>query len=303
MKRVSLIGSGKVATHLGIALEDNGIVIEEVYSRNIKNAKTLARKFYDAKPTTQLNFSKSIAEVFIIAVADNAIQEIADNIILPNKKAILVHTSGGTPLEVLGGRTLYTGVFYPFQTFSLEKKINFKEIPICIDATAKVALDKLAKLAEVLTPKVIHLNSEERKKLHISAVFACNFTNYLFDISSQLIESSGLSFLDLKHLVQETVEKAFTLKRPLEGQTGPAIRNDFKTIKRHLDSLEEISFQYKDIYELITDAIQNKEGHYINANELKRLEEIEEQRQLQEQLNDMGDALSQEDEDYLDLEE
>lgn len=303
MKRVTLIGSGKVATHLGVALEDHGIVIEEVYSRNIRHAKRLAGKFYDAKATTSLDFSNSIAEVFIIAVADNAIQEIGDHIKLPNHNAILVHTSGGTPLEVLGGSTLYTGVFYPLQTFSYEKEIDFSKIPICIDATAKTALDKLAILAEKLTPKVYHLNSEERKSLHIAAVYACNFTNYLLEISSNLTENSGLEFNDLRHLVQETVDKAFTLKSPIEGQTGPAIRRDYKTIKRHIDGLSAFPTHYKEIYEHITDAIQEEEGQYISAEEMKKQEEILEQERLSEELKQMGNVLSQEDEDYLDLEE
>lgn len=303
MKRVTLIGSGKVATHLGVALEDCGIVIEEVYSRNIRHAKRLASKFYDAKPTTSLDFSNSIAEVFIIAVADNAIQEVGDTIKLPNLDAILVHTSGGTPLEVLGGSTLYTGVFYPLQTFSFEKKIDFSNIPICIDATAKTALDKLAILAENLTPKVYHLNSNERKNLHIAAVYACNFTNYLLDISATLTESSGLEFKDLQHLVQETVDKAFTLNKPIEGQTGPAIRKDFKTIKRHIDSLSHFPPYYKEIYEHITDAIQKEKGHYINALEIKKREEIVEYEKLNEELKQMGNALTQDDDEYLDLEE
>ncbi|KXX71046.1 Rossmann-like and DUF2520 domain-containing protein [Flammeovirga sp. SJP92] len=303
MMRVSLIGSGKVATHLGTALEDKGVVIEEVYSRNKKHAKKLARKFYDAHPTDQLDFSNSISEIFIIAVADNAIQEVADSIKLPNHKVILVHTSGGTPLEVLSGSTLYTGVFYPLQTFSFEKKIKFSEVPICIDATSKSALDQLALLAETLTPKVFHLNSEERKRLHIAAVFACNFTNYLLETSSQIIETSGLSFQELKPLVQETIDKAFSLPSPIEGQTGPAIRHDYKTIKRHLDALENDSQEYKYLYEHLTDVIQKNEGQYVNAEVVKKLKELEEQKGLQEHLNDMGEALSQEDEDYLDLEE
>ncbi|NME69099.1 Rossmann-like and DUF2520 domain-containing protein [Flammeovirga aprica] len=303
MMRVTLIGSGRVATHLGTALEDKGVVIEEVYSRNKKHAKKLAKKFYDASPTDELDFTNSIAEIFIIAVADNAIQDVADNIKLPNHKAILVHTSGGTPLEVLSGSTLYTGVFYPLQTFSFEKKIKFSEVPICIDATAKTALDQLALLAEILTPKVFHLNSDERKRLHISAVFACNFTNYLMEVSSQIIETSGLSFHELQPLVQETVDKAFSLPSPIEGQTGPAVRHDHKTIKRHLDTLEEDNPKFKYLYEHLTDAIQENKGQYVNAEVIKKLEELEEQEHLQEQLNEMGNSLSEEDEDYLDLEE
>ncbi|MBD0402261.1 Rossmann-like and DUF2520 domain-containing protein [Flammeovirga sp. EKP202] len=303
MMRVTLIGSGRVATHLGTVLEDKGVVIEEVYSRNKKNAKKLAKKFYDARPTDQLDFSDSIAEIFIIAVADNAIQEVADTIKLPNHKAILVHTSGATPLEVLSGSTLYTGVFYPLQTFSFGKKIKFSEVPICIDATAKTALDQLAQLAEVITPKVFHLNSEERKRLHIAAVFACNFTNYLLEVSSQIIETSGLSFQELQPLVQETIDKAFSLPSPIDGQTGPAVRHDHKTIKRHLDVLSLESDEYKYLYEHFTDILQNKKGQYVNAEMIKKLHELEEQKDLQAQLNDMGDTLSQEDEDYLDLEE
>ncbi|NLR93731.1 MULTISPECIES: Rossmann-like and DUF2520 domain-containing protein [Flammeovirga] len=277
MKRVTLIGAGKVASHLGLALEDQGIVIEEVYSRDLRNAKRLARQFYDARPTDQLNFSNSIAEVFLIAVTDNVIDEIARNIILPNRKAILAHTSGATPMEVLAEATPSIGVFYPLQTFSHDKTVDFKEVPICIDGTSEKTLDVLAEIAVKLTPKVYHLNSEERKKLHISAVFACNFTNHLLEMSSQLAEHAGMKLSDLKHLVDETIEKAFALPSPKDGQTGPAIRRDYKTIKRHQKELEKEFPEMLTTYNVLSDSIMEQEGRYKTAEQIR--EEIIEEHQ------------------------
>ncbi|AZQ65396.1 DUF2520 domain-containing protein [Flammeovirga pectinis] len=301
MKRVTLIGAGKVATHLGTALEDNGIIIQEVFSRDIKKARSLARRFYDARPTDSLNFKSSYSEVFIIAVSDNAISDVAEQIVLPNHNAILAHTSGATPLESLAGSSLYTGIFYPLQTFSFDKTVDFSQIPVCIDATTKGALDRLAELAHRLTPKVFHLTNEERKKLHISAVFACNFTNYLMEVSSQMADEAGMAFQDLKHLVDETIEKAFTLEAPIDGQTGPAIRKDIKTIKRHQESLTTTHPNFLPIYQMMTDAIQGKVGQYKTAHEVE-IDRLEKERLLiEEQIEKerAASGLSQEDEDYI----
>ncbi|OHX64232.1 Rossmann-like and DUF2520 domain-containing protein [Flammeovirga pacifica] len=280
MKNVTIIGSGRVATHLGIALEDKGAIIHEVYSRHLKNAKVLAKKFYDAVSVDHLDFSKSEAEIFIIAVSDTAIEEVAKDIILPKHRCILVHTSGATPMEVLANYHVLTGVFYPLQTFSMEKKVDFKQVPLCIDGTSKSVLDVLASLAVRITPKVYHINSEERKKLHISAVFACNFTNHLLEVSSQLVKNAGLELNDLKHLVNETVDKAFSLPTPKDGQTGPAVRGDVKTIHRHEKELQKDFPEFLSMYQLMTDAIMQKQGNYISADQIlafdQESDEIEE---------------------------
>ncbi|MBB3699261.1 DUF2520 domain-containing protein [Flammeovirga yaeyamensis] len=268
MKNISLIGSGKVATHLGLALEDKGAIIHEVYSRNLKHAKKLSKNFYDAIPTDSLDFTKSEAEIFIIAVSDGAIEEICKQIELPKHRCILAHTSGATPMEILAQAHVLTGVFYPLQTFSFDKEVDFKKVPLCIDGTSQSVLDNLAALAMRITPKVFHINSEERKKLHLSAVFACNFTNHLLEVSSQLVKNAGLELNDLKHLIYETVDKAFAVDSPKDGQTGPAIRGDKKTILKHEKELQKDFPEFLGMYQLMTDAIMEKQGNYITADQI-----------------------------------
>lgn len=254
IKKISIIGAGNVGTHLATALEDRGFEIIDVYSRNINNAKKLARKLYDAKATDQLDFSRSEAELFIISVADQAIHHVSDHLVLPSSKAIVVHTSGSIPLNHLANAGLRTGIFYPLQTFSKEKKVKFSEINFCIHSLSQTVMDLLAEVAYTLSTKVYHINDEERKILHVSAVFACNFSNYMLTISKDILEKHQMDFKWMESLIKETMEKSLTIG-PKESQTGPAKRNDTPTIDKHLQLLSEMHPEYHKIYEVMTESI------------------------------------------------
>ncbi|MEH0154288.1 Rossmann-like and DUF2520 domain-containing protein [Limibacter armeniacum] len=253
IQNVTLVGAGNVAWHLGAALEDAGLVVDVVYSRNYSNAKALAERLYDAVPTDSLDFSESKSELFILMVSDNVVQQVAEEMTLPSSGAIVVHTSGAVPLEALANAGLYVGVFYPLQTFSKGKKVDFSKISICIDSKSERILDMLAEMAYKLSKKVYHLNSEERRKLHVAAVFACNFTNHMMTIAQEVMESNGMHFEMLEPLVRETVDKAFAIG-PDKSQTGPAIRGDSKTIGKHLEELDGKA-RYQEIYKLVSESI------------------------------------------------
>lgn len=254
--RVSFIGSGNVAWHLAPELDNHGYFVSEVYSKNPANAQKLIGKLYNASLKSDLDFSNSHSMVFIIAVTDDSIVEIAREIVLPDE-AILVHTSGGQSLDVLDfAATENIGVFYPLQTFSKNKKIAFTNIPICIETRNDYTKDLLNTIGKKISNKVIYIDEEERKILHIAAVFACNFTNHMLTLSQVLTKSKDLDFDILKPLIVETIEKALDIG-PDQAQTGPALRNDFQTIQNHLADLEDHN-DLRSVYNLITQHIINR---------------------------------------------
>lgn len=252
---ISIIGSGNVAWHLSQALENAGHHIHEIYSRNIKNARTLTGKLYSAEVAPSLDFSESEASIFIVAVSDDAIEEVASEIILPGN-ATLVHTSGSCPMDLFESISNHYGVFYPFQSFNKAKKVRFKDIPILIEASDKGTVKFLEKLGRSISSRVEIMNSEKRNALHLSAVFASNFTNHLLTISKQLAKAKKIDFSLLEPLIIETMNKSLELG-PENAQTGPAARGDLKILDQHLALLEE-SPALHEIYKIISQDILDR---------------------------------------------
>jgi predicted short-subunit dehydrogenase-like oxidoreductase (DUF2520 family) len=250
---VSLIGSGNVAWHLSQALEKAGHQVREIYSRGTEHAEKVADKLYDAQVVTTLDFSESTSTIFLLCVSDDAIGGVADQIILPDEDAILCHTSGSQPLEVLAGR-LHTGVFYPLQTFSKSRRVDVGNVPFCIEASDGETENTLVDLAQSLSQTVYLVNSQERRTLHIGAVFAGNFTNHLLALAQQLLSQEGLEFDLLKPLIRETVEKALEAPDPAAVQTGPAVRRDYQVINAHLDYLQHMPHRQA-LYKILSDSI------------------------------------------------
>lgn len=253
MINISFIGSGNVAWHLAPELENAGHKVAEVYSRNIANAKALTKRLYEAEPTVDLDFSQSRSSLFIISVADDAIEEISKELILP-EKATVAHTSGSKSLNILGYLpTENIGVFYPLQTFSKNKRLVFKDIPILIEAENKETSSLLTKLGKGISKDVRIVNSNDRKALHVSAVFACNFTNHMFSIAQSVLEEKQLDFELLKPLITETINKSLALG-PANVQTGPAKRHDIELLENHLQYLADQP-AYAEIYQIISQQI------------------------------------------------
>lgn len=228
--KVTIIGNGNVASHLTNAfLKADDIEATQLNSRT---------------------FTKTpFADVTIIAVSDDAISTVSSKI---KTKNLVVHTSGSVALDSLQNKG-NKGVFYLLQTFSTNKKVDFSEIPFCLEATNQKDLNLLEKLAKSIGKKVYHINSEQRKNLHIAAVFVNNFVNHLYKVGNDICTEHHIPFDILQPLIKETANKIESLS-PENAQTGPAKRNDQQTIKNHLDLLNT---DQKKIYKMLTESISS----------------------------------------------
>ena len=250
---VVFIGSGNVATQLGLALKNKGVIIKQVYSKSLTNAETLAKKL-DAEATSDILDIYMEADFYFYALKDTALRSVLKKIDIPT--GIQVHTGGTISIREFQGFSSRFGVFYPLQTFSVNKPVDFSNIPICIEACNQDVQDKLTDLAALISERVVLLNSEARRKVHLAAVYACNFTNYMYDIASQILENSGIPFDIMYPLISETAEKVKTMK-PHSAQTGPALRMDETTIDKHLNMLNK-SRDFKNIYKVLTKSIHKR---------------------------------------------
>lgn len=251
IQTVVMIGAGNLATQLAQSLHENGITVKQVYSRTIGSAQKLAQKV-NARFTNKLTELEKNADLFLVAVKDSAIQEILENIRL-DENQLIAHTAGSIPMDILNGFTLNYGVFYPLQTFSKNRKVEFTDIPICIEANHPSNLVKLQFVAERLSNTVRQINSEERKTLHLAAVFANNFVNHFYALSAEILQDKKLKFDLLKPLIHETAAKIATMQ-PAEAQTGPARRNDQTIIQEHLKMLHNKP-ELRKIYSFVTESI------------------------------------------------
>jgi len=254
MISIVILGSGNVAGHLfDVFSGREEIRVLQVWGRN----KAHLSYFRDRVAISDDSAELLEADLYIIAVSDDAVPEVARTLV--GKKGLVVHTSGSVSLDALGNNDR-RGVFYPLQSFSKGIKIDFKSVPICIEAENKKDLELLLKLAGSISDHVREISSDQRRSLHLAAVFVNNFTNHLFQIGNQICEEHGLSFGILLPLIGETVQKLNQLT-PYDAQTGPARRNDRKTMENHLHQLENKN--YKDIYALLSKSISEKYGQKL----------------------------------------
>lgn len=246
MIRVSIIGSGNVAQHLIVAFsKTTDIELVQVFAR-----KDAAVAHLTSPDKIYTNFNDIIAaDLFIIAITDDAITEVSAAI--PFSNELVVHTSGSVSIEAIDNKNR-PGVFYPLQTFSKSKEVDFKTIPICIETKNEKDFQILEKVAKSISNTVYKINSEQRKALHIAAVFVCNFVNHLYQIGNNICIENDLPFDILKPLIQETANKILTLS-PNQAQTGPAKRKDTQTINAHLSFLSDEN--QKEIYKMLTKSI------------------------------------------------
>ncbi len=250
---VSFIGAGNLAWHLAPALDNTDFPVKEVFSQHRKNAAALAERLYQAEVKSSLDFSLSPSRVFIIAVSDDAIQELAQDLVLP-ENAIVAHTSGSQPLSILGYTgTPNIGVLYPLQTFSKVQKVDFRDVPFFIESENEATENILIALAKSITKKVQRISSEKRKALHVSAVFASNFTNHMLSIATELMHRYGLDPQLLKPLIAETINKSLSIGAE-KAQTGPARRGDLEILDKHIAFLQ-YDEQVAEIYRVISQHI------------------------------------------------
>jgi predicted short-subunit dehydrogenase-like oxidoreductase (DUF2520 family) len=252
IKSISFIGSGNVATHLAYNFFNNGFTINEIFSKSKENAEYLASKT-NALASNSINQINTISDIYIISIKDDVINDVIRE--LPFKNKLIVHTSGSTPMSILKDFDNY-GIFYPLQTFSKEKNVNMAEVPFCIEASNNNIQQLLLDLGKTISKNVCLINSEQRKKLHLAAVFACNFTNYMYQIANDITSENNVDFNILRPLILETAKK-IQENSPASMQTGPAIRNDEEVINNHLEQLAN-SKSYQEIYKIITKSIIKK---------------------------------------------
>ena len=251
-ERIALIGAGNVATCMGIALQQAGWEIAQVYSRTEASASELAQRL-QVPYVTSVEEVCMDADVYIVAVKDDALPELVPELV-KGRCGLFVHTAGSVPMNVWENHAPNYGVLYPMQTFSKQKPVDFRSVSFFLEGDGVETLVMLRKLACSLSENVYNVTSEQRTYLHMAAVFACNFTNHMYALSAHLLEKHGLPFEAMLPLIDEAARKVHAMP-PVEAQTGPAVRRDAKVLDKHLQMLAE-SPKLKEMYEMISNSIQ-----------------------------------------------
>lgn len=249
-QKICFIGAGNLATHLSAALQKQGANIIEVFSRTEDSAKQLALKL-GARYTTNPESISSEADMYVVALKDSVMDEVLSKFCVKNQ--LLVHCSGSLPLSVLEKYSNNIGVIYPLQSFSKHRYLNFSTIPVFIEANSVANQNSLLNLAKGISNDVSVLNSQKRKKMHIAAVFACNFVNHMYALAEEFLGSSNIPFDVVKPLLLETAQKVME-HRPKEVQTGPAVRFDENIINDHLNELQSFP-KHQELYHSISKSI------------------------------------------------
>ncbi|MFN2262361.1 MAG: Rossmann-like and DUF2520 domain-containing protein [Psychroflexus sp.] len=244
MLNIVILGAGNVATHLFKAFETTeSAKVIQVFNHRIESLSFFKNR---VDICTEINNLKD-ADVYLLCLKDDVIEDYAK--LLKHKKALIAHTSGSFPLLQ---NIENSGVFYPLQTFSKHAELDYKNIPFCLESNTDSGLEILKNLAESVSTQVFEIDSKQRQSLHLAAVFVNNFTNHLYAIGEEICRKDNIPFDILKALILETAQKIQT-QSPKLAQTGPAARQDFKTINRHLSQISDDNI--KTIYQLFTNAI------------------------------------------------
>lgn len=254
--RISIVGSGRVATHFAKALSKQHHIVQ-IYSRDLNNAQRLAQQV-SAQAIDAVHCIEPAIDLLIIAVSDQAIAQVIQTIHSQLSDVLIVHTSGSTNLNILTEHHVKSGVFYPLQTFSFEREVDWQNTPLFIETALQEDLSTLTTLANSLSNQVYPYNSAQRLSLHLAGVFACNFTNYCYDMAKQVVDAQQVDFNLLYPLILETAKKA-TQNDPETMQTGPARRGDVNILDMHQHMLQDMGREdLKDAYTLLSQQIQKK---------------------------------------------
>lgn len=259
--RIVFIGSGNLATHLSQALCKSGEDVVQVYSRTLDNAKLLADKLSsigsdgsaNAIPATDdVNAIIPDADAYIFSLKDDALPVVARQLNCTNPDAVFIHTAGSVSLNVFEGIATHYAVLYPMQTFSKQKDVDFSVIPCFIEGSDEFSLNVSRTLAAKVSNRIEMLTSEQRRRLHLAAVFACNMVNHCYRLAERELEKIGMDFSVMLPLVKETANKVSMLS-PHDAQTGPMVRYDRTIMDAQLSLIEEE--RTKEIYKLIAESV------------------------------------------------
>lgn len=246
---ISIIGAGNIAWHLAHALNEKQVPIIQIINRGKENGIQLASEVNSSY--IERIEDMQACDIIIICVSDSAIGSVASQI---KSRGIVVHTCGSVDMEVLNECSDEYGVLYPLQTFSKAISLDFKQVPFCIEASTAQSFEKINSLASLLSDKVYPIDSYHRRLLHLSAVFACNFTNHCYAVAEDIAKRNNMDFGILKPLMEETLRKAL-MSGPYDVQTGPAIRNNKDILKMHEGMLEGLG-DYQKLYNFMSESIQ-----------------------------------------------
>jgi len=260
--RIALIGAGRLATNLAPALKDAGHDVVQVYSRTQEAAETLAAKV-GAKATCSVEEVTTDADVYIFSVSDNALPQLAKTLGKGREDAVFLHTAGSVAMSVFEGVVKHYGVLYPMQTFSKERMVNFKDIPVFVEGSDEQTLTTVRELAETVSTRVMELTSEGRRHLHLAAVFASNFVNHCYALSAEVLSQYDIPFSVMLPLTDEVAAKVHELK-PVEAQTGPAVRYDTAVISAQQQLLADKP-RMQQIYTLMSESIHYMEEKRKNS--------------------------------------
>ena len=254
------IGAGNLATQMAKIFHKKGLNIVQIYSRTEKSARELALQV-GAEHTNSLSALKRKADLYICALKDDALPEVLAQ--LPDCKGIFVHTAGSVPMDIFENLFPNFGVFYPLQTFSKNREVDFEKIPILVEANNAETETFLLEIAKKISRNVQLVNSEQRSMVHLSAVFACNFVNRMYSLAEEILKKADLPFEILLPLIDETARKIHEMP-PKKAQTGPAIRYDKTIINKQLHIIDDLLT--KEIYEKISKNIYDGHSKEILGN-------------------------------------
>ena len=250
LKNIVIIGAGNVAKHIANALKYNAKIIQ-VYSKHLTNAKQLAEQISGECQYTDNVNDLCIADLYLISIKDDVISEFLKTVPEKFRDSYWVHTSGSVPRDVFNGFNNKNGVIYPLQTFSKEVKVNVEEVAFFVEGNNEGVEEQLISYATLISKSVYKADSKLRQQLHVAAVFANNFSNYMYIIANDILKRNDLPFSVLSPLIQETTRKATSIP-PLEAQTGPAVRGDLNVINKHISLLNT---EESNIYDIVSKSI------------------------------------------------
>ena len=254
--RISLIGAGRVASHFAKVIYPHHQIVD-IYSRTVEKSTALAHRV-NAQACISIENMRTDVDLVMIAVSDQSIATVIQQLSQHFTRSLIVHSSGSTHIDVLSQFYQRVGVFYPLQTFSLDCEVDWKTTPIFVEAVNEHDLKVLENLASVLSDRVYCYSSAQRLSLHLAAVFACNFSNYCYDMAKQVVDAESVDFNLLHPLILATAQKALS-HDPADVQTGPAIRGDQNILNMHQHMLEQANRQdLKEVYRLFSQGIQQR---------------------------------------------
>lgn len=253
--KISIIGSGNVATHMAMAMKLAGNDIIQVYSHTLEHAQVLAGRL-GCDATESVEGLSADADVYVFSIKDDHIRGVAERLAQRQGFAdkVFIHTAGSIPMDVFRGLTAHYGVLYPMQTLSKSRSIDFRKVPCFTEASDPQTMDIINELADGITDRKQEASSETRRRMHLAAVFASNMTNHCYRMAERIVSKEGIDFSLFLPLIEETAKKVTEMK-PKEAQTGPMVRNDIGVMNSQLELLEDE--RMRSIYRLMAESIYN----------------------------------------------